>query len=143
MTDLLHTERWKDHGLLFARVGLGVMFVGHGWGKLTGGPERWAKVGSAMSNFGIEFGHTFWGFMAAFAEVGGGLLLAVGLLTRPALALLIVTMIVAAVRHLAAGDPFTKWSHATEAAIMFIGLFLIGPGRFSLDRRIFGAKSAE
>ena len=58
-----------DLGLLIARlgIGLGLLFF-HGWGKLMGGPERWAGVGGAMSNFGIDFGHTFFGFLASFAE---------------------------------------------------------------------------
>ena len=134
-------DELRDHGLLFVRVGLGLMFVAHGWPKLVGGPDKWEKLGGAMATFGIDFVPTFWGFMAAFAEVGGGLLLAVGLATRPALALLFMTMVVATAKHLAAGDDFRKWSHAAEAAIMFAGLFLIGPGRFSLDQWIRDRRS--
>lgn len=135
---MMQLDRFKDHGLLFARVGLGLMFIGHGWPKMAGGPEKWEKLGGAMSTFGIDFAPTFWGFMAAFAETVGGLFLAVGFMTRPALLLLIGTMIVAAIKHAVAGDGFKGYSHATEAAITFIGLFLIGPGRFSLDHKLFG-----
>ena len=135
---LMHFDRFKDHGLLVARVGLGLMFIGHGWPKMVGGPQRWEKLGAAMANLGIDFAPTFWGFMAAFAEVVGGAMLAVGFLSRPALVLLFITMVVAAIRHAVAGDGFKGYSHATEAAITFAGLFLIGPGRFSLDHKLFG-----
>lgn len=135
---MLKLDKYRDHGLLFARVGLGLMFMAHGWPKVTGGPEKWAKLGSAMSSFGIDFAPTFWGFMGAFGEFGGGLLLAAGFMTRPALFLLISTMVVATMKHVDAGDPFTKWSHAAEAGITFVGLFLMGPGRFSLDWKLFG-----
>lgn len=135
---LLHDETYRDHGLLFARVGLGVMFIAHGWPKLVGGPEQWEKVGGAMASLGLDFAPMFWGFAGAGAEVFGGLLLALGLLTRPALFFLICTMTVAAIKHIEAGDGFKGYSHAVEAGIMFIGLFLIGPGKFSLDKKLFG-----
>jgi putative oxidoreductase len=128
-------ELLRDVGLLIARVGMGAMFVGHGWGKITGGPEKWAKLGGAMKHLGIEFAPTFWGFMAAFAEFGGGILIALGFLFRPAAALLVCTMAVAAWMHYSKGDGFGGWSHATEAGITFLALLLIGPGRYAIEIR--------
>ena len=80
-------SKYQDIGLLVARlgIGLGLLFF-HGWGKLIEGPERWKGVGGAMSNFGIDFGHTFFGFLASFSESVGGLLIAAGLFFRPRLA---------------------------------------------------------
>lgn len=140
---LMKLDRFADHGLLVARVGLGLMFVGHGLPKMMAGPEKWEKLGGAMSTFGIDFAPTFWGFMAAAVELFGGLLLAVGFMSRPALALLFVTMVVAATKHFVAGDGFKGYSHATEAAIMFASLFIIGPGKFSLDHKLFGSDDSE
>ncbi len=144
MIALNKLDRYRDAGVLFMRVGLGFMFVGHGWGKLTGGPEKWEKIGGAMSTFGIDFMPVFWGFMAAFAEVFGGLALAAGLAMRPVLlVLLIPTMFVAAAKHLAAGDGFKGSSHAIELGIAFVGLFVVGPGKYSLDAKLFGATEIE
>lgn len=73
-------EKHRDVGLLILRIGVGLgFFFYHGWEKLTGGPERWANVGGVMSRIGIDFGHTFFGFMAAISESLGGVLLAMGL----------------------------------------------------------------
>ena len=126
-------DRYRDEGLLALRIGIGVMFVLHGFPKISGGPEVWTKIGMAMGALGITFAPAFWGFMAASAEFGGGLLLVLGLLTRPASLLLLSTMIVATVMHVKAGDGMNVYSHALEAAILFFSLLFIGPGRLSLD----------
>ncbi len=124
-----------DIGLLIIRLGIGAMFIIHGWGKLTGGPAKWESLGSKVANFGIEFGYTFFGFMAAFAEVFGGLFLILGILWIPANLLLLITMVVATQHHIVKGDAFSSISHPIEAGILFIGLILIGPGRFRLFSR--------
>jgi putative oxidoreductase len=131
-----------DTGLLVLRVGMGVMFVLHGFPKLMGGPERWTKVGSAMESLGIHFAPTFWGLMAGLSECVGGVLIALGLLTRPTCAVLVFTMIIAALKHLSAGDPFARFSHPIEAGIVFIALAIMGPGRHSLDARLFARDKA-
>ena len=66
-------------GLLLLRVFSGYLIVvNHGFRKITGGPERWEKLGNAMEIFGIDFSPTFWGFMAAFSECIGGLMIILG-----------------------------------------------------------------
>lgn len=123
----------KDIGLLVMRAGLGIAFIVHGSGKLFGGVEMWAGVGSAMQHFGVTFGYPYWGFLAAMAEFGGGILMIFGFLFRPATIALLVTMVVATVMHWKLGDGFAKYSHALELAFVFFGLSFVGPGRLSLD----------
>lgn len=123
----------KDLGLLIIRLGVGAMFVYHGWDKLFGGVEKWTQLGGAMATFGITIFPTFWGFMAAVAEVFGGLFLMLGFLQRQfATPMLAFTMLVAAVMHLKQ-DGLADASHAIEAFFVFLGLFFIGAGKFSLD----------
>ena len=126
--------KYRDFGLLLLRIGLGVMFFYHGWPKLSGGPDKWIAVGGAMSSVGITFLPIFWGFMAAATETVGAVLLVLGFLFRPACILLTITMGVALMMHLKAGDGFTTWSHPAELGIVFLSLILIGAGRFSVDR---------
>lgn len=123
-----------DFGLLILRVGIGVMFIIHGWGKLIGGTDKWEAIGSNVSNFGIDFGHTMFGFMAAFSEVFGGLFLILGILWIPANLLLLLTMLVATQYHYTNGDSFPDLSHSIEAGILFLALIFIGPGKY----RLFG-----
>ena len=70
-----------DLGLLLLRLAVGFsMLVFHGWGKLTGGPEAWARVGGSMGNLGIGLWPEAWGLAAALAESLGSLLLILGLI---------------------------------------------------------------
>ena len=134
----LLAKSFPDIGLLILRVGLGFHFILHGYPKIVGGPEKWAKVGGAMANLGIDSAPTFWGFMAAISELGGGVLLIAGFLFRPANAALAFTMLVAAIMHHTMGDSYMfKTSRPVELLFVFIGLMFIGPGRFSVDNKLF------
>ncbi|MBA9075462.1 DoxX family protein [Rufibacter quisquiliarum] len=135
--------RYQQEGLLLLRIGIGLMFILHGWPKITGGPETWAQIGGSMGNLGISYAPTFFGFMAAFAEAVGGLCLLLGLFFRPMTLLLFITMEVATIHHITADDGFGGYSHALEAAILFLSLFFIGPGRYSLDQAWFGGEAQE
>jgi putative oxidoreductase len=134
-----------NFGLLIIRIGIGIMFVLYGEGKMFGGPEKWAKLGGAMEGLGITFLPAFWGFMAALAEFGGGILLVLGLLFRPACFLMFCTMFVAASVHwidaAEAGEALKgkimSGSHAIELGIVFLALLFTGPGKYSVDNKLF------
>lgn len=126
--------RYSDFALLVMRVGLGFMMVMHGYPKLFAGPEKWGKLGGAMENLGITYAPEFWGFMAAFAETGGGVLLILGFLFRPAALLLFITMVVAAMKHLYGGDSLMDASHSIELGVVFLAMFILGPGKYSMDK---------
>lgn len=127
--------KYRDFGLLVLRVGVGAMFILHGWPKISGGPGGWAEIGGAMGYLGIHVWPTVWGAAAAVAEFVGGILLVLGLFTRVAALLLLCTMIVAVAFHLGRGDGIGGASHAIELACVFFGLLLLGPGRHSVDGR--------
>ena len=127
--------KYADVGLLIVRLGVGAMFMTHGIPKLAKGPEGWERLGRTMQYVGIDFAPTFWGLMAGLTETLGGFLLMLGLWTRATCLPLAFTMVMAAVHHLARGDGFGKASHAIEACFLFVGLFFIGPGRYSVDKR--------
>ena len=135
-------DKHRDVGLLILRVGIGVMFLFHGYPKLAGGPETWSMVGLAVSNFGLSAYPAFWGFMAAISEFGGGLLLIAGFFLRPACVMMLCVMITATTMHLRQGDPFATFSHPIEDGIVFLSLILIGPGRFSLDDKLAPRKKS-
>ncbi len=126
-------DKCQDFGLLLLRLGLGGVFiVMHGWGKITD-PGKWEWLGSQIGDLGLPVvAPKFFGFMAAFAEFGGGILLVLGLLFRPAAFLLLCVMIVAVAHH-ATAEPPESFNHPLEVGIVFLALVFIGPGRFALD----------
>lgn len=129
-------ERHRDLALLVTRVALGAMFVvAHGLPKLEGGSEKWNSIGSAVSRFGIDFGHTWWGLAATLAEFGGGILLILGLMTRLATIPMLVVMVVAAAGGMARGG-VTGASHAIESGLFLALILIVGPGRHSVDHRL-------
>ena len=133
-------SKYQDIGLLVFRLGFGLGFLFfHGWGKLIGGPERWEGLGSTLSMFGIGFGHTFFGFLAAFVESIGGVLFAAGLFYRPISAMLAFTMFVATMRHFSTGEGTP--AHAFKNMFVLLGLMPLGPGKYSLDALLTKNKS--
>jgi putative oxidoreductase len=73
------------------------------------------------------------------SEVIGGALIVVGLLTRPAAAILCITMLVAAfLGHKGAGYLITNNppgnEYAFNLAILMTVLLLLGPGTYSIDQ---------
>jgi putative oxidoreductase len=127
----------RDLSLLILRVGFGTaLALAHGFGKLSA-PDQFIQ-GLVKRGFPAP---TFFGWAALLSEFGGGLLLAFGLLTRPAATLILITLGVAAF-DIHAGAPFAKRELALGYAVVALAVLLAGPGRYSLDRRLFGSKRA-
>lgn len=130
-------DRFRDHGLLIIRLGLGLMFLFvHGGPKLLAGPELWEKLGGAMGPLALGI-PIVWGFLAAFAESIGALCIIIGVGFRPALLMLVATMTVAAAKHLGMppeepGAGLKGASHAIEVGLVFLGLIFTGPGCFAI-----------
>lgn len=115
--------------LLRVFAGLAMAFT-HGFGKIPP-PEM---LVNGISSMGVPAPELF-AWMAALAEFGGGILLAMGLMTRPAALFLSFTMFVAGfIVHSA--DPFK----VKEMAFLYLVIYLIfvtrGAGRWSIDHLI-------
>jgi putative oxidoreductase len=126
---------YKNFGLLIMRVGLGIMFIYHGYPKLGGGPTEWRELGSATRYVGIHFWPVVWGLLCAAIETFGGFLLIIGLAFRPVCFALIINLIVAAAMCFGKGEGLAGASHAIEDAVVFAGLLIVGPGRNSVDKK--------
>ena len=121
--------------LLVLRVSLGLYIaLGHGLGKL---PPSEQFIGMT-EGLGFTAAPTFFAWAAALTEFAGGLLLALGLLTRPTALGLVFNMGVAA--YVAHGpDPYVAkpGDPSKEAAMLYLIPFLafavIGAGRTGLD----------
>lgn len=131
----------KDLGLLILRVGIGVMFLLHGYPKLIGGVEGWEGIAQHGLPFLPEGAISIaFGLAATIAEVGGGLLLILGCYHRIACAALAATMAVAFSTKLGAvtglGDFAKTAGWPLELLVVFVALFFAGPGRL----RVGGSK---
>ena len=125
------TRGQVDLGLLLLRVGFGLTLAfGHGLGKLTN-PQKF--LGS-VTRHGFPLPEVM-APIASLSEFVGGILLAIGLATRPAAVFVIGTMLGAAfVVH--GGDPFSKKESALAYALAAVVILVAGPGRYSVDARL-------
>lgn len=129
-----------DLGLLVLRLVFGTsMLIHHGVGKILAGPERWEKLGGNMELVGITFLPVAWGFLAAFSESIGSILLVLGWQVRVVAFLLACTMTVAVLTHLnmppeEARAGWTGAAHALEFGGAFLALLFAGGGRFGVSR---------
>ena len=120
--------RWTDAALVVPRVFAGlVLAIEFGAGKLPV-PEWFV---TDVGNLGFPIPVAF-AWAAVLAEVVGGLLLAVGFLTRPAAASIVCTMLVAAILQ-KAGDPL--WERLPSLFFMAVAYYglVLGGGRYSVD----------
>ncbi|WP_058302609.1 DoxX family protein [Gorillibacterium timonense] len=125
-----------DLGLLLIRLVIGVSFIGHGTQKLFGwfggyGPKG---TGGWMESIGIKPG-VLMAVLAGLAELAGGLLFAVGLLTPVAAALIVLTMLGAMVKvHLPNGYWVDKGGieYPFVLVVVAIAIALIGPGAYAI-----------
>ncbi|MGM0547243.1 MAG: DoxX family protein [Bacteroidota bacterium] len=136
MTPIRKRGIYRNIGLLIIRIGLGIMFILHGYPKMFGGPDKWVEVGSAMQFLGMDFAPMFFGFMAGVTEFFGGIFLLFGLFFTPSLIFLFLVMIVATIKNIGSGEEFAYYAHSIEMGIVFMGLLFIGPGKYSLDRKL-------
>jgi putative oxidoreductase len=122
-----------DAGLLIVRVVLGIIMLYHGWPKVTnlgGIIEGFTGMGIPLPALAAIF--------ATVAEVGGGLLLLLGVLTDVGGLLVAIDMLgaitfVHAKNGFAVNDGGFEWPLALLA--MGLGIALAGPGRYSVGGR--------
>lgn len=121
------------------RIVSGLMLVvGHGYGKMLG--DKAQPFLGGMKFFGMDLGvNMLW--VAGFIEFYVAILLVLGLFTRW-MALLIATLMVMAyfTAHLAWFPTFNRGELATLYFLVFLAIFAFGPGKFSLDAKLFGKK---
>ncbi len=130
-----------DSALLLIRVVVGLAFMFHGWSKVQN-PFGWMGEDA--------FAPAVFQALAALSEFGGGFAWIIGLLTPLASLGILSTMTVALSMHMfMRGDPFVSSAGGPAfelPAVYFcvaILLITMSPGRFSLDRLIFGYRSTE
>ncbi|MEH3089814.1 MAG: DoxX family protein [Microbacterium arborescens] len=123
-------------GLLVLRVVVGAVFIAHGAQKIF--QDTLPATAEAFAGMGVPFA-TAVGPAIALLEFVGGMLLVLGLMTRPIALLLAATMVVALVLvHLPAGFFATDGGYEYVLVLAAGGLALAftGAGRVSADHAV-------
>jgi putative oxidoreductase len=125
-------SRYAPMALALLRIGAGLLFMQHGGQKLFGWFGGFGAPGATaelMSQMGL----------AGILEFFGGLLIVLGLLTRPVAFLLAGEMVVAFFQaHLPrGGSPLENGGEVPLLyALIFLALVFLGPGAASIDGAI-------
>lgn len=133
----------RDIITLIARIGLGAIFIAHGWQKfnewtIAGTSDSFAQMGVPLADIAAP--------VATFVELIGGALLILGALT-PIVGFLLAANVIGAliIVHLTP-TPFVDQGGWELVASLAAGALLIaasGPGRLSLDRLLFSGKAGK
>jgi putative oxidoreductase len=122
-----YCEKWSPYFLCLLRVVIALLILQHGGQKVFGYPQSRLATPPLFSLAGIS----------GLLELVGGLLLLLGLFTRPAAFILSGEM---AVAYFMVHFPLARWpihNHGELAVIycfVFLYLAAAGPGPLSLDR---------
>jgi putative oxidoreductase len=122
---------WSEHFLAVLRIVAGLLFISFGTMKLFGYPPSPTPMPplDLTSQLGL----------AGMLEVFGGLLIVIGLLTRPVAFVLAGEMAVAYFQAHAPQSPFPTVNNGVPAVLycfLFLYLAAAGPGAWSVDRWI-------
>jgi len=137
------SKHGSDIAALTLRLAAGLIFLPHGWSKVAGQGGAAAFAADIAANYHLP---SFLGYIAAYSELAGGILLILGFLTRLDALLLAATMFVAA---FVVQLPDALYEVPPGAIKLFVALrgielplamfaicvalLLTGGGRFSLD----------
>ncbi|MGE8498243.1 MAG: DoxX family protein [Pseudomonas sp.] len=142
MTTLIKsvTATHAGYGLTILRIIVGITFAAHGAQKLFGwfGGYGLEGVGQFMESLGLTPGYLM-ALGAGSAEFFGGIALIIGLLARPAAAVLAVTMVVAIfTAHFANGFFMANNGYEFALALLAasVAILIEGAGKLSLDQSI-------
>lgn len=130
-------EKLKPLALLLLRLGLGLIFIYHGFPKLA----HMHQTVKAFPHMGFP---PYFAYIAGILEFFGGWLLIVGLFTRITALLLAGEMAIAILRvHLPQGGVLavSNYQFPLALAVGAFALVAVGAGAVSIDRAIFKAKA--
>ena len=108
----------------------------HGYLKFLSGSQGLYKVGAMLAPLGVSGSYELLGTFAAFSELLGGILVALGLFTRLGSLLLVGVLFTATMLYVDAG--FFSWDYPSQMGFTALAIFFMGGGRYSVDAALFG-----
>ncbi len=122
-------DRLQPLGLLVLRLVLGVIMIVHGYHKVFGGMQHFEQM---LHGVGIP---PWMAYLAGAAEFGGGILIALGFLTRLAALAILIDMTVAIFKvHLHNGMTGPGgYEFPLSLAVIAFALIFFGAGPIAID----------
>lgn len=119
-------------GILILRVGIALLMIPHGHEKF------YTLISGGGSDFPdpLGVGNQLSLALTVFAEFICSILLLLGLVTRLAVVVLMICMVVI-IFVIHANDPFSDKEHPLLYLIPYITIFLTGAGKYSVDEKLF------
>ncbi len=125
------TESKTNIAVLVLRIFVGVLMAHHGYGKLT----HFGEYSEKFMDF-LYLGPKVSLALVIAAEFFCSVFLIVGLFTQLSLIPLIITMVVAVFKaH--SGEVFGDGEHGLLYLVIYVALFITGPGKYSADHYLF------
>ncbi len=120
-------EQYYDVAILFLRIGVGIIFVVAGWGKLMGieGTQGF------FENVGIP-APVLMAWVVALIEFVGGLMVLLGLYIRIP-SLLLACVMIGALLFVKIGGDWNPMRIDITLLAMSLALFILGSGRISFE----------
>lgn len=120
---------YHDVALLLLRIGVGLIFIVAGWGKLTG----IENTAGFFDNIGIPM-PVVMAWVVAIVEFAGGIMVLAGLYMRiPALLLAVIMVVAILTTKLDADNIFRAMRLDLVLLLMSLSLFITGSGKISLN----------
>ncbi len=123
----LYFHHKPSGGILLIRLVIGLLMLAAGWWKVT-------HIDMALGFFQEMGFSAFEGYLVSWVELVGGILLILGIFTKPVSVAFAIEMAVI-VWGTAASPSIIYWGHDYNFVLLviFLGLYLMGPGRYSLS----------
>jgi len=131
-------EAISPYSYAIIRCAAGLILVYHGYMKLFGGAAA-PVAQNVLTPLGFPL-PIVWAYFLGILEFFGGIMLAVGLLTRPIALMFTIQMAFVLYWHSANGYFFSSprggWEYPLLLLVLYFAIFFRGGGRCSVDKAI-------
>ncbi|TAE32268.1 MAG: DoxX family protein [Cytophagales bacterium] len=135
-SSLQKLSRFRDIGVLVLRLAFGFQLVKVSWQYALNPAEKHLEFVNYLTTLGFPF-PAVGAHVSAYTEFVGGILLLLGLWTRPAALLVFINFMVAFfLAHIAINDTYQNTFPSANLAAVSLFLLLNGAGKFSLDNQL-------
>ena len=136
LSSLQSLSRFRDFGVLVLRLAFGFQLVKVSWQNALMPTQKLPEFVNYLTTLGFPF-PTAGAYVSAYTEFIGGILLVLGLWTRPTAILLIVNFTVAFfLAHLAVNDTYQNTFPSANLIAVNVFLLFNGAGNYSVDAKL-------